>query len=45
MAYIHSRRIVHGDLSSRNVLLMCAHADADATAKVKGGGCLPAGHQ
>ena len=34
MAYIHSRRIVHGDLSSRNVLLMHAHSEADATAKV-----------
>ena len=37
MAYIHSRRIVHGDLSSRNVLLMRAHAEADATAKVTAG--------
>ena len=34
MAYIHSRRIVHGDLSSRNVLLMRAHGAARPTAKV-----------
>ena len=43
MAYIHSRRIVHGDLSSRNVLLMHAHAEADATAKVTAGSKFPAG--
>ena len=34
MAYIHSRRIVHGDLSSRNVLLMREQSGARPTAKV-----------
>ena len=41
MAYIHSRRIVHGDLSTRNVLLTQAPGGARPTAKVSGWRLLP----
>ena len=44
MAYIHSRRVVHGDLSSRNVLLMRAQGAARPAAKVGNGMCLPSRH-
>ena len=36
MAHIHSCHIVHGDLSSRNVLLMHDQAGLRASAKVTG---------